>query len=31
MGTGATLLTWSNNWVYGNNPDGTRTGTTTPM
>jgi hypothetical protein len=28
---GATLLTWSNNYVAGNSPDGARTGTLTPM
>ena len=28
---GASLVTWSNNYVAGNNPDGTRTGTITPM
>jgi hypothetical protein len=28
---GASLVTWSNNYVAGNNPDGARTGTLTPM
>jgi hypothetical protein len=28
---GATLVTWSNNYVAGNNPDGSRTGTLSPM
>jgi hypothetical protein len=28
---GATLVTWSNNYVAGNNPDGSRTGTLNPI
>jgi hypothetical protein len=28
---GANINTWSNNWVVGNNPDGTRSGTVSPM
>ncbi|HEY0394299.1 MAG TPA: right-handed parallel beta-helix repeat-containing protein [Candidatus Elarobacter sp.] len=28
---GTQLLTWNNNWVHGNSPDGARTGTITPM
>jgi hypothetical protein len=28
---GANINTWSNNWVVGNSPDGTRTGTVSPM
>ena len=28
---GSSILTWSNNWVTGNSPDGARTGTIAPM
>jgi hypothetical protein len=28
---GGQILTWSNNWVAGNSPDGSRTGTISPM
>jgi len=28
---GTQLLTWTNNWVHGNSPDGARTGPITPM